>query len=828
MKLVIVESPAKAKTINKYLGKDYQVMASFGHIRDVPAKNGSVRPEEDFAMDWEVQARGERTVREIIKALAKADELYLASDPDREGEAIAWHVLQELKKRKKIKDDFPVKRVVFHEITKKAILEAIQNPRDIDMQLVDAYLARRALDYLVGFYISPLLWRKLPGAKSAGRVQSVALRLVCEREEEIAGFISQEYWGVEADLNTLRKEKFTAKLTHVDGQKLDKFSLNNSTIAGNVKTRVENASFKVGTIERKQTKRNPAPAFTTSTLQQEASRKLGFGAKKTMQLAQNLYEGVDIGGETVGLITYMRTDSVALSNEAIDVIRTLIEKEYGKEYLPQKPRVYKNNSKNAQEAHEAIRPTNANRTPALIGDKLTPDLRKLYELIWKRTVACQMESAVMDKVGIDIPSMDGTLQLRATGQTIAFPGFIKVYKEDIDDDKGDDDTKLLPMMAEAEALETLGVRADQHFTEPPPRFSEASLVKRLEELGIGRPSTYATILSVLQEREYVQLTNKRFVPQDRGRIVTAFMENYFNQYIQYDYTANLENKLDDITNDKAKWKDVLTDFWGPFNSTVQQVDPVKMGDVLETVAKTLEKHLFPTEESKVCPECKKGKLSLRVGRFGAFIGCSNYPECKYTKQFTQIEAPKYDENGQAIEPLIEDGKNLSLGRDESGAEISVRKGPYGWYVQRGEGKEAKRTGLPRGMAPENIDFKKAMDLLSLPRVLGVDPKTKEGIDAGLGKFGPYVRRGKTYQSLTPDDDVLTITLERALELLSGAKEKAEVKILGKWNDQEITYQVGRYGPYVKCGKMMASAKKDGTIPSLDEAIILLQNKMRQK
>ncbi len=828
MKLVIVESPAKAKTINKYLGKDFTVMASFGHIRDVPAKNGSVRPEEDFAMDWEVQARGERTVRDIIKALAKADELYLASDPDREGEAIAWHVLQELKKRKKIKDDFPVRRVVFHEITKRAILEAIQNPREIDMQLVHAYLARRALDYLVGFYISPLLWRKLPGAKSAGRVQSVALRLVCEREDEITGFISQEYWGIEADLNTIRKEQFTAKLTHVDGNKLDKFTLNNSTIAGDIKERVEKASFIVGTIERKQTKRNPAPAFTTSTLQQEASRKLGFGAKKTMQLAQNLYEGVDIGGEHVGLITYMRTDSVALSNEAIEATRTLIEKEYGKDYLPEKPRVYKNNSKNAQEAHEAIRPTNVARTPASVGAYLTPDQRKLYELIWKRTVACQMASAIMDKVGIDIPSTDNSLQLRATGQTVAFAGFIKVYKEDIDDDKGDDENKLLPMMAEAEALETLGVRADQHFTEPPPRFSEASLVKRLEELGIGRPSTYATILSVLQEREYVELVNKRFIPQDRGRIVTAFMENYFNQYIQYDYTANLENKLDDITNDKAKWKDVLNDFWGPFNGTVKQVDPVKMSDVLETVAKTLETHLFPTEESRLCPECKKGKLSLRVGRFGAFIGCSDYPSCKYTKQFAQIEAPQYDENGQPIEPTVEENKNMSLGRDESGLDISVRKGPYGWYVQRGDGKEAKRTGIPKGMAPESIDFKKALELLSLPRVLGIDPDTKEGIDAGLGKFGPYVRRGKTYQSLTPEDDVLTITLERALQLLSGAKEKAGAKELGKWNDDIVTYQVGRYGPYVRCGKMMASASKDGKIPTLDEAITLLQNKMRLK
>lgn len=828
MKLVIVESPAKAKTINKYLGNDYIVMASFGHIRDVPAKNGSVRPEEDFAMDWEVQSRGERTVRDMAKALEKADELYLASDPDREGEAIAWHVVQELTRRKKIKKDLPIKRVVFHEITKAAILDAIAHPREIDMQLVDAYLARRALDYLVGFHVSPLLWRKLPGAKSAGRVQSVALRLVCEREDDIAGFKSQEYWGIEVDLGTLRTEKFTAKLTHANGKKLDKFDLFNTTLAHEVKEKAQSAQFIVGTIERKQTKRNPAPAFTTSTLQQEASRKLGFGAKKTMQLAQNLYEGADIGGETVGLITYMRTDSVALAAEAINVIRGVIEKEFGKEYVPDKPRFYKNNSKNAQEAHEAIRPTNATRTPESIAAYLTPDQKKLYDLIWKRTIACQMESALLDKVGVDIPAKDGSVQLRATGQTIAFAGFIKVYKEDIDDDKGDDENGLLPLMNEGENLDTLAVRADQHFTEPPPRFSEASLVKRLEELGIGRPSTYATILSVLQEREYVRLENKRFIPEDRGRIVTAFMENYFNQYIQYDYTANLENKLDDITNDKAKWKDVLTDFWGPFSGTVKAVEPVKMGDVLETVAKTLEKHLFPTDESRVCPECKTGHLSLRVGRFGAFIGCSNYPECKYTKQFAQIEAPQLDENGNPIEPVVEESKNIALGKDASGKDVAVRKGPYGWYVQLGEGKEAKRTSLPKGTAPETVDFKMAMDLLALPRNLGIDPATKEQIDAGLGKFGPYVRRGKTYQSLTLTDSVLTVDLTRALELLSNAKQKAAGTDIGKWNDTLITHQVGRYGPYVKCGKMMASCKKDGTIPTLEEAIDLLQAKMRQK
>ena len=817
MKLVIVESPSKAKTINKYLGKDYLVKASFGHIRDVPAKNGSVRPDEDFAMDWEIQPRAEKVVREIIQSLAKADALYLASDPDREGEAIAWHVLQELKRRKKLKSDFPVYRVVFHEITKGAITEAIQHPRDIDMQLVDAYLARRALDYLVGFYISPILWRKLPGAKSAGRVQSVALRLICEREDEIAAFKPQEYWSIDVDLNTIRSEKFRAHLTQVAGKKLTKFDLANGTITEDIKKKVEQASFKVGEIERKQTKRNPAPAFTTSTLQQEASRKLGFGAKKTMQIAQKLYEA--------GLITYMRTDSVALADVAINTLRQVIEKEYGKEYLPEKPRFYKNNSKNAQEAHEAIRPTDASRLPATIDTDA--DGHKLYELIWKRTVACQMESAIFDKVGIDIPSTDGMIGLRATGQTIAFAGFIKAYKEDIDDGKNEDDDAILPVMNEGENLTTLDVLSEQHFTEPPPRFSEASLVKKLEELGIGRPSTYATILSVLQEREYVKLVSKRFVPEDRGRIVTAFMENYFNQYVQYDYTANLENKLDDITNGSIQWKVVLNEFWRAFDSTVKKVEPYKMGEVLETVAKTLEKNMFPTEESRICPECKTGHLSLKVGRFGAFIGCSNYPKCGYTKQFATMDIP-HDENGQPIEEPPAEKQVFELGKDAAGLDVSVRHGPYGWYVQLGTGKDVKRTSLPKGTNPETIDIKKALGLLSLPRPLGNDPKTNEIIEAGLGKFGPYVRQGKVYKSLEPSDDVLTIDLARALALLADKTEKKKAKKLGKWNNEEVTYQIGRFGPYVKCGKMMASVKKKEEIPTLEEAITLLQEKMHKK
>lgn len=827
MKLVIVESPSKAKTINKYLGRDFQVMASFGHVRDLSVKSDSVRPADDFAMDWEVQKRGEKTLRDIIRALDKADALYLASDPDREGEAIAWHVIQELKRRKKLKKDFPVYRVVFHEITKNAILKAIQEPRQIDMQLVDAYLARRALDYLVGFSISPLLWRKLPGAKSAGRVQSVALRLVCEREDEIAAFKSQEYWTIDADLKTPRADEFTARLTHVDGKKLGKFDLMNQSAADILKQRIESASFIVGTLEKKQAKRNPAPAFTTSTLQQEASRKLGFSAKKTMQTAQSLYEGVSIDGENVGLITYMRTDSVALAAEAITQIRELIEKEYGTSYVPEKPRFYKNTSKNAQEAHEAIRPTSVKRLPTAIAAYLNADQRKLYELIWKRTIACQMASAVLDKVSVDILSRPNDLGLHATGQTIAFPGFIKVYKEDIDDKADEDENGLLPILNQGEALTTINVLSEQHFTEPPPRFSEASLVKKLEELGIGRPSTYASILSVLQDRNYVKLVNKRFVPEDTGRIVTAFLANYFPKYIQYDYTAQLENKLDDITNGTTNSKEVLTDFWNPFDQNLKQVDPVKMGEVLETVSKTLEKHLFPTEESRICPDCHTGKLFLKVGRFGAFIGCSDYPKCKYTKQVASLTSTPADETTEAE---ISDNAptHYDLGKDELGRDISVKKGPYGWYVQAGDNKTAKRTGLPKGKKPETVTLTDALGLLSLPRALGTDPKTKEVIEAGLGKFGPYVRRGKIFQSLAPTDDVMHITLERALELLSQGKTKAQSTVIGTWNDQGVTYQVGRYGPYVKCGKIMASVRKKEALPSLDEAIALLQEKMHQK
>ncbi|MGN1091081.1 MAG: type I DNA topoisomerase [Alphaproteobacteria bacterium] len=828
MKLVIVESPAKAKTINKYLGKDYQVIASFGHIRDLPAKDGSVLPDKDFEMTWGIEPKAEKHVRDILSAVAKADEIYLASDPDREGEAIAWHIVQELTKRKKLK--VPVHRITFNEITKHSVLEAIKNPREIDINLVDAYLARRALDYLVGFTLSPVLWRKLPGSKSAGRVQSVALRLVCDRESEIEAFKPQEYWNLSALMETLGKEEFKASLTYVDGKKLDKFTYSTEEQATAIKNRVLSASFAVGEIEKKQVKRNPAPAFTTSTLQQEASRKLGFAAKKTMKIAQELYEGVEINGDRTGLITYMRTDGVALAEEAVAAMREFISKEYGKDYLPEKPRFYKNKVKNAQEAHEAIRPTNINRTPEQMANVLDKDHLRLYELIWKRALACQMESTVLDKVSVDIPSSDKSLILHATGQTIAFAGFIKVYKEDIDDEK-EEEGGLLPLMNTGDALTLKQVDADQHFTEPPPRYTEASLVKKMEELGIGRPSTYASILSVLQDRQYVILDKKkRFVPEDRGRVVTAFLENYFNQYVQYDFTANLETLLDDITSGEAKWKDVLKDFWTGFNKTVQEVSPYKTADVLQKVDAALEAHLFPTPQSRVCPECHKGTLSLKVGRYGAFIGCSEYPNCKYTRQFSNALIDGDDENADASETQTADEASRVLGNDAAGLEVLLKKGPYGWYVQHGQGKEAKRISVPKNMNTDTLSLEQGLSLLSLPRILGNDPDTNEIIEASIGRFGPYVKRGKTFQSLTASDDVLTIDLARALALLKNSKErkKDEGESLGEYEGSPVLWIIGRYGPYIKWNKENIALPKEMKSPehkpSLEQVIELIKKK----
>ncbi|HVH77751.1 MAG TPA: type I DNA topoisomerase, partial [Stellaceae bacterium] len=764
MNVVIVESPAKAKTINKYLGRDYKVVASYGHVRDLPPKDGSVQPDDDFSMSWEVDGKSEKHVKAMAEAVRGADRLYLATDPDREGEAISWHINEVLKGRRALKG-VDVKRVVFNEVTRNAVLDAFSKPREIDIELVDAYLARRALDYLVGFTLSPVLWRKLPGSRSAGRVQSVALRLICEREAEIEAFKAREYWTVEVDFTTEAGDKFTARLTKLDGKKLDRYDLDNETKARAAAEAILAApGFTVTSIERRQTRRNPFPPFTTSTLQQEASRKLGFGASRTMRLAQQLYEGIDIGGDTVGLITYMRTDGVAIAGEAIAAARDLIAHDFGDRYLPKSPRVYRSPAKNAQEAHEAIRPTDLTRKPGDVARYLDNDHRRLYELIWKRTIASQMESAVLDQVSVDIADPSGRIGLHATGTTTLFDGFLKLYQEDQDDAAEDEDNRRLPSMREKEKLARGAVTPSQHFTQPPPRYSEASLVKKLEELGIGRPSTYASILQVLQDRTYVRLDKRRFVPEDRGRLVTAFLTSFFERYVEYNFTADLENQLDDISDGRIDWKEVLRRFWQDFSQAVDGTKDLKIGDVIKTLDEELGRHFFPADGSsrdpRLCPVCGDGKLSLKLGRFGAFIGCSNYPNCRYTRA---LGIENEDDTKAQAAPDTE------LGTDPAtGMPVSVKKGPYGHYIQLGtgdNGDKPKRVALPRGMEPASVGLDTALKLLALPREIGRHPDSGEPISAGIGRFGPYLKVGKTFVSLSSDDDVLNIGLNRAVTVL---------------------------------------------------------------
>src|SRR5579864_550363 len=638
MKVVVVESPAKAKTINKYLGPDYRVVASYGHVRDLPAKDGSVLPDDDFAMSWAVDGRSEKHMKEIVQAMRGADGLILATDPDREGEAISWHVQEVLKSRRALKG-IEVKRVVFNEVTKNAVVEAFRRPREIDRELVDAYLARRALDYLVGFTLSPVLWRKLPGSRSAGRVQSVALRLVCEREAEIEAFKAREYWTIEVEFQTEAGDRFTARLSHLDGKKLDRFDLDSEAKARAAAAAILAAGdFSVASVEHREVRRNPFPPFTTSTLQQEASRKLGFGASRTMRVAQRLYEGIDLDGDTVGLITYMRTDGVAIAAEAIAAARQLIGSEFGARYVPGEPRMYRSPAKNAQEAHEAIRPTDLTRRPDQVADHLENDMRRLYELIWKRTVASQMASAVLDQVSVDITDPSGRIRLHATGSVVVFDGFLKLYQEDRDDASDEEgEGRRLPNMREKERLTRGAVTPSQHFTQPPPRYTEASLVKKLEELGIGRPSTYASILQVLQDRQYVILDKRRFVPEDRGRLVTAFLTSFFERYVEYNFTADLENQLDEVSGGRVDWKVLLRNFWRDFSSSVDGTKDLTVKAVLEALDAELGRHFFPDDgsgrDSRLCPVCGKGRLALKLGRFGAFIGCANYPECRYTRAF---------------------------------------------------------------------------------------------------------------------------------------------------------------------------------------------------
>ena len=818
MDVLVVESPAKAKTIGKYLGPGYTVLASYGHVRDLPAKDGSVRPDEDFAMDWEVDSSSQKRLDAIAKAVTKGGKLYLATDPDREGEAISWHVL-EILARKKALQGVDVKRVTFNAITKQSVLDAVAHPRDLDQPLIDAYLARRALDYLVGFTLSPVLWRKLPGSRSAGRVQSVALRLICEREAEIEVFKSREYWTVDAIFGTAKKQSLKARLTHLDGRKLDKFDLDTQARAEQAVREIERRAFAVSSIDRRQVRRNPPPPFITSTLQQEASRKLGLGAATAMRIAQRLYEGVDIGGETVGLITYMRTDGVQLAPEAIGQTRRLIETKYGQSYVPAQPRVYTSKAKNAQEAHEAIRPTDLFRTPQDVAQYLDKDQRGLYELIWKRTVASQMESAVLDQVTVDIASADKTVQLRATGSVVKFNGFLTLYDEGRDDEADEENAAILPDVAEGEGLDRREVIPEQHFTEPPPRYSEASLVKRLEELGIGRPSTYASIIEVLQRRNYVRLDRKRFIPEDRGRIVTAFLQTYFPRYVEYNFTAHLEEELDDISDGKIDWRQVLREFWGAFSSAVGETKNLRVSEVLDKLDEELGPHFFPANDNggkspRDCPACGNGRLGLKLGRFGAFIGCSNYPECRFTRKLAVVDPEKDAASGANLnEPKV-------LGIDPvTGKQVTLRNGPYGLYIQLGEpeGKDKpKRASLLKGMTPDELTLEKALAILALPRELGPHPEDGEPVLAGVGRFGPYVRHGSKYKSIPADESVLEIGMNRAVALLAEAKVAGRgraakpLRTVGAHPGDEAPIELyeGRYGMYVKHGGINATVPRD--------------------
>ncbi|WP_431302932.1 type I DNA topoisomerase [Sediminicoccus sp. BL-A-41-H5] len=833
--IVVVESPAKAKTIEKYLGGDFRVLASFGHVRDLPAKDGSVRPEEDFAMDWEADERGQKQMRAISSALRGAKRLYLATDPDREGEAISWHVKDMLERSGALKG-VNVQRITFNEITKRAVQYAMAHPRQLDTPLIEAYLARRALDYLVGFTLSPVLWRKLPGSKSAGRVQSVALRLICERESEIEAFIAREYWTVQGRFLTPAGAPFSARLTHHQGRKLEQFDLNNEAAAMAAKAEVEAASFTVGSVEKKRVKRNPPPPFQTSTLQQEASRKLGFGAQATMRTAQGLYEGVTIGGETVGLITYMRTDGVQMAREAIQELRGHIKRAFGEEYLPVAPREYSSRAKNAQEAHEAIRPTDVTRTPEAVAPYLSEPQRKLYELIWKRAVASQMQSAELDQTTVELVEPSGKTRLRATGSVIAFDGFLKLYREDTDDaaDDADEDSRILPPMREKDPVKRQSVEATQHFTQPPPRYSEASLVKKMEELGIGRPSTYASILQVLQDREYVKLDKRRFIPEDRGRLVTSFLVAFFERYVDTGFTAGLEEQLDDISGGRADWRAVMHAFWNDFRAAVDATKDLKISDVIDRLDSELGAHFFPKPadggDPRACPSCSTGRIGLRLGRTGAFIGCSNYPECRYTRP---LAVPGAEGEGGGV---LADGVRV-LGTDPvTGLEVSLRRGPYGIYAQLGEagvdekGKPTKprRASLTRGMDPEVMTLETALVLLSMPRVVGVHPETGEEITSNLGRFGPYLKMGALSKSLDRDDDPLTIGLNRAVDLLANAKPRG-ITLGDHPKGGTVEVRRGRFGPFLMHGTRVANLPRGTEMEAvtLDEAVTLLAEKGKE-
>jgi len=837
MPVVVVESPAKAKTINKYLGSDYTVLASYGHVRDLPPKDGSVDTEHDFEMKWEVGNDSRKHVKAIADALKDDNALILATDPDREGEAISWHLEEALRKRRAIKKDTPVSRVVFNAITQSAVTEAMKNPREVDQDLVEAYLARRALDYLVGFNLSPVLWRKLPGAKSAGRVQSVCLRLIVEREMEIEAFNPREYWSVKALLATPRGQEFEARLTVLAGKKLDKYDIENETQAELAVQAINSRDLSVASVEAKPTSRNPAPPFMTSTLQQEASRKFGMGARQTMSAAQRLYEA--------GLITYMRTDGIDMAPEAVHAARDAIADRYGKDYVPGSPRMYKNKAKNAQEAHECIRPTDMTRDASQI--KVTEqDQRKLYDLIWKRTLACQMEAARMERTTVDIASQDGQVGLRATGQVVLFDGFMKVYEEGRDDAVVDDDDRRLPQISEGDKSDKRKVSPEQHFTQPPPRYTEATLVKKMEELGIGRPSTYASIVTTIQDREYVRKDKNRLIPEDKGRIVTIFLLNFFRKYVGYEFTANLEDELDKVSAGDVDYKQVLARFWRDFSAAIAETSELRITEVLDVLDEALADQLYPPRDDgsdpRICPKCGEGKLHLKTSRTGGFVGCGNYPECTYTRPIAGEGA---------------DGDERLLGHDDED-EIWLKAGRFGPYVQRGEptpeNKKPPRASLPKakgaflpGWSPDDMTLEKALTLLTLPRVIGEHPDGGT-VKSNLGRFGPYVMHQgpedakPVYVNLKEFQEVFEIGMNRAVELLAekranpgrggrGAAAKP-IKELGEHPESggPVNVMEGRYGPYVKWEKVNATLPKD-TEPAdvtMEMAVNLIAEKAAKK
>ena len=819
MKLVIVESPAKAQTINKYLGSDYKVIASVGHIRDLPSKDGAVLPNDNFKMSWEMHKDKEKVVKEIIGELKSADSLILATDPDREGEAISWHLKEILNSKKTIMQK-PVERVVFNEITKNAVLDAMKKPREINTELVEAYLARRALDHLIGFSISPILWRKLPGSKSAGRVQSVALKLICEREIEIEKFNIEEYWSISSIFSKNNNENFSAKLFVLDSKKLAKMDLKSEDDANEALDKIRKSSFNISKIETKRVKRNPLAPFTTSTLQQEASNKLGFGASRTMRIAQKLYEGINIGSETTGLITYMRTDGVQLSSQAIDELRNEITNRHGKDYIPQTPRVYKSKAANAQEAHEAIRPTSISRDPENMSQYLDNEQLKLYELIWKRTISSQMQSAELDETAADISNKDMSIIFRANGSQVYFPGFF-VYRDREDD-------KILPKLVENEDVDLEKADGEQHFTQPPPRFTDASLIKKMEELGIGRPSTYASILQVLINRSYVEKEKGKHIPQERGRILTAFLNNFFGQYIEYDFTADLEKKLDKVSDGKLNYKKLLEEFWDGFKPHLNKMSELERDKILEALENELSDLFFPKEDltkngepNKKCPTCSNGKLGLELGKYGAFIGCSNYPECKFTKQIASNQNKEENDANSTFMP----NNDGVLGIDpESGLNAIIKKGPYGIYLQLGDEKKPKRTSIPKLVEAKGIDLQKALAFLSLPRLIGKHPETGQDISAGIGRYGPYLKYDINFISIPADETVINIGLNHAVVLIGENSEKLG-KVLGDHPDGngKVLAKSGRFGPYVEYNKIRATLPKSISLEeiSLDQAIELI-------